>query len=90
MSDVLAAWAPILYAGALSSGVGYTLQIIAQKDIDPTVASLICSLESVFSVLFGWIILNQKLSGRELFGCVLVFAAVILTQLPSKNKTSIQ
>ena len=90
LSSILAAWAPILYAGVLSSGVGYTLQIIAQKDIDPTVASLICSLESVFSVLFGWLLLHQALSFKELFGCVLVFAAVILTQLPDKKlKTAI-
>lgn len=85
-SMILAAWAPILYAGALSSGAGYTLQIIAQKDIEPTIASLICSLESVFSVLFGWLILHQALSGKELFGCALVFAAVILTQIPEKSK----
>lgn len=86
VSKILAAWAPILYAGALSSGAGYTLQIIAQKDIDPTIASLICSLESVFSVLFGWLILKQALSGKELFGCALVFAGVILTQIPERNK----
>lgn len=83
--SILNAWAPILYAGALSSGAGYTLQIIAQKDIDPTIASLICSLESVFSVLFGWIILHQKLSVKELIGCILVFFAVILTQIPEKK-----
>ena len=83
--SIVAAWAPILYAGALSSGAGYTLQIIAQKDIDPTVASLICSLESVFSVLFGWIILNQALSAKELLGCLLVFIGVLLTQIPEKS-----
>ncbi|MEA4972842.1 hypothetical protein SDC9_91334 [bioreactor metagenome] len=86
MSKIIAAWAPILYAGLLSSGVGYTLQIIAQKDIDPTIASLICSLESVFSVLFGWLILKEILSGKELLGCALVFIGVILTQIPEHKK----
>lgn len=76
---------PLAYAGIFSSGVAYTLQIIGQKDMDPTVASLILSMESVFSVLAGWIILQQALNGRELFGCVLVFAAVILVQLPDKR-----
>jgi len=82
LSSILAAWLPILYAGAFSSGVGYTLQIIGQKGMDPTVASLILSLESVVSVLAGWILLNQKLSSRELMGCVLMFGAIILAQLP--------
>lgn len=86
MNHIIAAWAPILCAGVLSSGVGYTLQIIAQKDIDPTIASLICSLESVFSVVFGWLILKQTLSAKELFGCVLVFTGVVLTQIPSRKK----
>ena len=76
---------PLAYAGILSSGVAYTLQVVGQKDMDPTVASLILSMESVFSALAGWMILHQKLSGRELFGCVLVFMAVILVQLPEKK-----
>lgn len=82
-NSLLSAWAPILYAGVLSSGVAYTLQVVAQKDIDPTIASLIMSLESVFSLLAGWVLLGQKLSGKELFGCVLVFAAIILAQIPA-------
>lgn len=86
IGGVLSAWMPILYAGVLSSGVGYTLQIVAQKKTDPTVASLLMSLESVFSVLAGWVILGERLSGREMFGCVLVFAAVILAQLPERRK----
>lgn len=90
MSNIIAAWAPILYAGALSSGAGYTMQIIAQKDIDPTIASLICSLESVFSVLFGWLILKEALSSKELFGCALVFIGVILTQIPERKKSCIK
>lgn len=86
VSDITAAWLPILYAGVLSCGVAYTLQVIAQKDADPTVASLVLSLESVFSVLAGWVILGQVLSGREILGCVLMFAAIILAQLPSVSK----
>lgn len=70
--------------GVFSSGVAYTLQIVAQKDADPTVASLILSLESVFSVLGGWVILGQKLSIREIAGCILMFSAIILAQLPGK------
>lgn len=82
-SSLIAAWAPVLYAGILSCGVAYTLQIVAQKNYDPTVASLLLSLESVFSVLAGWVILHQSLSPREIFGCVLVFIAIILVQLPT-------
>ena len=85
MSAVIAAAAPILYAGVMSCGVGYTLQVIAQNGVDPTIASLLLSLESVFSVLAGWVILGQKLSGRELFGCALVFAAVLLVQIPTEK-----
>lgn len=84
LSSILTAWLPILYAGALSSGVAYTLQIIGQKDMNPTVASLILSLESCISVLAGWLILGQKLSSRELFGCLIMFGAIILAQLPQK------
>lgn len=84
--QILAAWMPLVYAGVLSCGVAYTLQVVAQKNTDPAVASLILSLESVFSVFAGWVILGERLSARELFGCVLVFAAVILAQLPEKRK----
>lgn len=86
LQNVLAAWLPILYAGALSSGVAYTLQIIGQKGLNPTLASLIMSLESVISLIAGWIILHQKLSKRELWGCAIMFAAIILVQLPEKKK----
>ena len=75
----------ILYCGILSSGVGYTLQIIGQKGMNPTVASLILSLESCISVLAGWIILGQRLSGREIAGCVIMFAAIVLAQLPGRT-----
>ncbi len=73
---------PILYVGVFSSGVAYTLQILAQKDSDPTVVSILLSLESVFSVLAGAVILGDKLSGREYIGCLLMFVAVVLAQLP--------
>ena len=82
LSDILKSAGPLLYTGLMSSGVGYTLQILGQKDTPPAVASLIMSLESVFAALSGWLILGQSMSGRELFGCILVFAAVILAQIP--------
>lgn len=85
VSNLLAAWLPVVYAGALSSGVGYTFQIIGQKGMNPTAASLILSLESVISVLAGWLLLHQTLTARELAGCALAFAAIILVQLPSKE-----
>ncbi len=86
LSDLLAAWLPLLYAGVMSCGVGYTLQILGQKGADPTVASLILSLESVFSVLAGWVLLGQALTAKELFGCALIFGAIVLAQLPERRK----
>lgn len=85
LEKILSAWLPILYAGVLSCGVAYTLQIVGQKDMNPTVASLILSLESCISVLAGWLILGQQLKGRELLGCLAMFAAIILAQIPEKN-----
>lgn len=85
ISSILTAWLPILYAGVMSCGVAYTLQIVGQKNVNPTVASLILSLESCISVLAGWVILGQKLSAKELIGCVIMFAAIILAQLPEKD-----
>lgn len=82
--QITAAGIPILYAGLMSSAVGYTLQIVGQRGMNPTVASLIMSLESVFSALAGWMLLHQVLSTRELIGCILVFVAIILAQLPDK------
>ncbi len=73
---------PIAYCGVLSSGAGYTLQILGQKNLNPAIASLIMCLESVFSALGGWLLLNQSLSLRESAGCALIFAAVVLSQLP--------
>ncbi len=86
LSLILAAWAPILYAGVLSCGVAYTVQIIGQRGMNPTVASLILSLESVISVISGWLILHQTLSAVELAGCAVMFVAIILVQLPEKKK----
>ena len=78
---------PIAYAGVLSMGVAYSLQIVGQKHLDPIPASLIMSLESVFAALCGWLILREQMSALELCGCCLVFVAVILSQLPDKKST---
>lgn len=86
ISQIFAAWMPILYAGVLSCGVAYTLQIVGQKNMNPTVASLILSLEACISVLAGWLILGQALSVREVIGCVIMFAAIILAQLPDGSE----
>lgn len=83
-SGLAAAGLAIFYAGFFSSGVGYTLQIIAQQGLQPALASLIMSLESVFSALAGWIILHQTLTGRELCGCLLLFAAILVSQVPER------
>jgi len=81
---------PILYAGVLSCGVAYTLQIVGQKDMNPTIASLILSLESCISVLAGWMILNQKLSVREFIGCGVMFGAILIAQFPERNGSKTQ
>ena len=86
ISAIFAAVVPILYAGVMSCGVAYTLQILGQKHMKPAIASLILSLESVISVLAGWVILKEVLTGRQLLGCALVFSAVILAQIPVKNE----
>ena len=79
---ILSAAGPILYTGIMSTGVGYTLQIVGQKGLNPTVAALILSLESVFSALSGYVFLHQVLTTRELIGCALMFIAIVLAQLP--------
>jgi drug/metabolite transporter (DMT)-like permease len=84
--DILACWLPLGYAGVLSMGVAYSLQIIGQKHVEPTPASLIMSMESVFAMVFGWLLLNESMAVHELIGCALVFAAVILSQIPIKTK----
>ncbi len=86
LTDIFAAAVPILYAGILSSGAGYTLQIVGQKDADPSIAGMILSLESVFAALAGTILLHEVLSLRELFGCILVFSAIIFSQMQFQKK----
>ena len=76
---------PIFYAGVMSCGVAYTMQIVAQKYTEPAVASLLLSLESVFAALAGAVVLGEVLSGRELTGCIIMFAAIILAQLPERK-----
>ena len=73
---------PILYCGIASGGIGYTLQMVGQKFTDPASASLLMSMESVFAVLGGVILLQEKMSGREILGCVIMFAAIVLVQIP--------
>ena len=86
IEDILQAAGPILYAGLLSVGFGYTLQILGQQDADPAAASVILSLESVFSALFGFLLLHEVMNGKELAGCALVFAAVLLSQRKETEK----
>ncbi|MGL4484748.1 MAG: DMT family transporter [Anaerovoracaceae bacterium] len=75
-------WFSIFYAGAFSCGIAFTFQLVAQKDVPPTIASLLLSLESVFAVMFGAWLLGEQLTGREIWGCVIMFTAIILAQLP--------
>ena len=84
--NIMGAGGTILYAGIMSCGVAYTLQILGQKHTNPTLATMLMSLESVFAALSGWLILGEKLSIKEFFGCVLIFAAVILAQLAGTDK----
>ncbi len=86
LADILDCWLPILYCGVISSGVAYTCQVLGQKDAEPAAASLILSLESVFSVLFGALILGERLTLLEGLGCIVIFIAVIIPQLPSKEE----
>ncbi len=85
LSAIQSVWMPLAYSGIGSGSIAYTLQIIGQKHVQPTLASLLMSLESVFSALSGWLLLNEHLSGKELLGCILVFGAVLLAQIPSKK-----
>lgn len=87
VSNIISGLLPILYCGILSSGIGFTIQIYTQRHLDPTVASVIMSLESVFSIIFASIFLKEKYSIFEIFGCITIFISVILTQLPYKQKT---
>lgn len=85
-AGILAAWKPVCYGGIMSCGVAYTLQIVGQRDMNPTVASLILSLESVVSVVAGFLILHQTMSLRELLGCCLMVVAIVLAQLPEGRR----
>lgn len=87
--DILSGWMPILYAGVMSCGVAYTLQIVGQKGMDPTISSLILSLESSISVLAGWAILGQRMNGYQLAGCGAMAAAIVLAQLPATTSCRI-
>ena len=86
ISNIIAAGIPILYAGIMSSGIAFTLQIVGQKNVNHVLASLICSLESVFAVLCGWIILKENLTSKELIGCFIVFTSIVLAQMPERKK----
>lgn len=85
-SRIASCWLPLGYAGVLSMGVAYTLQIVGQKRVAPSAAALLMSLESVFAALFGWLLLHETMTRAELLGCVLVFAAVVISQLPEKKE----
>lgn len=84
LSEISGAWLPLVYAGVMSCGVAFTAQIFGQKYAEPAVASLLLCLESVFAVLFGWLLLDQMLSQRELFGCLIMFIAIVFTQVPTE------
>ena len=85
-SRIASCWLPLGYAGVLSMGVAYTLQIVGQKRVAPSAAALLMSLESVFAALFGWLLLHETMTRAEELGCVLVFAAVVISQLPEKEE----
>ena len=79
----------VLYAGVFSSSIAYTLAIFGQKNTNTTIASLILSLESAFALLTGWIILGEKMNFIELIGCILMFSAVVIVQIPERGKDNI-
>lgn len=89
LDKVFSAAVPILYCGLISGGIGYTLQIVGQKYTDPSSASLLMSLESVFALIAGVLMLNENMSPREFIGCAVMFAAIILVQLPNFKKKNI-
>lgn len=88
LEKLTSAAVPILYCGVMSGAIGYTLQIVAQKYTDPTIASLLMSMESVFAVLAGAVLLNERMTAREIVGCVVMFVAIVLVQIPRKTSTS--
>ena len=88
LSNIMTAWFPILYAGVISCGIAYTFQVLGQKEATPTIAALILCLESVFGVLAGAVILGESMTTREIFGCIIMFAAVVISNLPEKTQTT--
>ncbi|MDO4866459.1 MAG: DMT family transporter [Clostridia bacterium] len=86
VQDMLACWSSILYVAVFSGAIGYTLQMVGQKHTDPTLASLLMCLESVFAALGGWVLLGQALMPRELLGCALMLSASVIAQLPEKRR----
>ena len=87
-SNLLLAWFPIFYSGVISCGVAYTFQVVAQRDAAPTITAIILSFESVFAALIGFLALHEILSAKEIVGCLLMFAAIILAQMPERPKNS--
>lgn len=85
LADIVNCWLPLAYAGVLSMGVAYTLQIVGQRALDPSTASVLMSFESVFAAISGWLILHEKLSSTEILGCALVFIAILIPQIPLKK-----
>jgi len=83
---VKSCWMPILYSGIMSCGMGYTLQIIGQKYTDPTPAAIIMSMEAVFAALAGFVLLNESLEPIQILGCIVMFAAILIVQIPPKKK----
>jgi len=90
LNAVISCWAPLLYLGVVSGAVGYTLQIIGQKNTDPTSASLILSMEAVFAAISGVLFLNERFSAKEVIGCILIFAAIVFSQVSLSKKTLLQ
>lgn len=88
LDGILACWTDILYVAIFSGALGYTLQIVGQKSTDPTLASLIMCLESVFAALGGWLVLGEALSGREIFGCALMLSASVIALLPGRKRVA--
>ena len=88
--SVMAVGVIFLYMGIMSCGVSYTLQIIGQKGLEPSIAALLMSLESVFAALSGWVILGEKMSGKEMAGCAIIFGAVILAQLRLNKRDKVK
>ena len=87
ISTLLPALTAILYAGIMSNGIAYTLQIIGQRDFDPTIASLCMCMESVFGAIGGFLLLGQTLTAREILGCALMFAAILMAEIPARRKS---